>query len=48
LSPRHSGGSPLFVHYGFAGRCRRLLLIDGGNWLIVVPAVGTVIGGIGI
>jgi hypothetical protein len=26
----------------------RLLLIDAGNWLIVVAVVGAVIGGIGI
>ena len=36
------------VNYSFAGRDRRLLLIDTGNWLIVLIVIGAVIGGIGI
>ena len=36
------------VNYSFAGRDRRLLLIDTGNWLIVLVVIGAVIGGLGI
>jgi Protein of unknown function (DUF1761) len=36
------------VNYSFAGRDQRLLLIDTGNWLIVLIVIGAVIGGIGI
>ena len=36
------------VNYSFTGRDRRLLLIDTGNWLIVLVVIGVVIGGIGI
>jgi hypothetical protein len=36
------------VNYSFAGRDWRLLLIDTGNWLIVLVVIGGVIGGIGI
>ena len=36
------------VNYSFAGRDNRLLLIDTGNWLLVLVVIGGVIGGIGI
>jgi Protein of unknown function (DUF1761) len=36
------------VNYSFAGRDQRLLLIDTGNWLIVLIVIGAVVGGIGI
>jgi Protein of unknown function (DUF1761) len=36
------------VNYSFAGRDRRLLLIDGGNWLLVLLVIGAVIGAIGV
>jgi uncharacterized protein DUF1761 len=36
------------VNYSFAGRDRRLLLIDTGNWLVVLVVIGAVIGGIGV
>lgn len=36
------------VNYSFAGRDKRLLLIDTGNWLLVLVVIGGVIGGIGI
>src|SRR5215471_1181302 len=36
------------VNYSFAGRDRRLLLIDTGNWLIVLVVIGAVIGSLGI
>jgi hypothetical protein len=36
------------VNYSFSGRDRRLLLIDAGNWLIVLIVIGAVIGGIGV
>jgi hypothetical protein len=35
------------VNYSFSGRDRRLLLIDLGNWLIVLLVIGAVIGAIG-
>jgi Protein of unknown function (DUF1761) len=35
------------VNYSFSGRHRRLLLIDLGNWLIVLLVIGAVIGAIG-
>jgi Protein of unknown function (DUF1761) len=35
------------VNYSFSGRDRRLLLIDLGNWLIVLLVIGAVIGRIG-
>jgi hypothetical protein len=31
-----------------AGSDQRLLLIDSGNWLIVLVVIGAVVGGIGI
>jgi hypothetical protein len=36
------------VNYSFAGRDRRLFLIDVGNWLIVLLVIGAVIGAIGV
>lgn len=38
----------MVVNYSFAGRDRRLLAIDAGNWLIVFIVIGAVIGAIGI
>jgi hypothetical protein len=35
------------VNYSFSGRDRRLLLIDLGNWLIVLLVIGAVIGAVG-
>jgi len=32
------------VNYTFSGRDRRLLLIDAGNWLVVLFVAGAVIG----
>ena len=32
------------VNYTFSGRDRRLLLIDAGNWLVVLIVAGAVIG----
>jgi Protein of unknown function (DUF1761) len=36
------------VNYSFSGRDRRLLLIDAGNWLIVLLMMGAVIGLAGV
>jgi len=36
------------VNYSFIGRARRLLLIDAGNWLLVLLVIGAIIGGIGV
>jgi Protein of unknown function (DUF1761) len=36
------------VNFSFSGRDKRLLLIDLGNWLIVLVAMGAVIGAIGV
>jgi len=36
------------VNYAFSGRDRRLLLIDAGNWLIVLLVMGAVIGFFGV
>jgi hypothetical protein len=38
----------MVVNYTFAGRSMRLLLIDAGNWLIVLLLIGAVVGAIGI
>jgi Protein of unknown function (DUF1761) len=35
------------VNYSFAGRDKRLLLIDAGNWLIVLLLAGAVVGIVG-
>ena len=36
------------VNYTFAGRRMHLLLIDAGNWLIVLLVIGAVVGAIGV
>jgi hypothetical protein len=36
------------VNYSFSGRSPRLLLIDAGNWLIVLLVMGAVVGGMGV
>ena len=38
----------MVVNYSFSGRDRRLLLIDAGNWLLVLLVIGAIIGGIGV
>jgi hypothetical protein len=38
----------MVVNYSFAGRDKRLLLIDGGNWLLVLLVIGSIIGAIGV
>jgi hypothetical protein len=37
----------MVVNYSFSGRNRSLLLIDAGNWLLVLLVIGAIIGGIG-
>jgi hypothetical protein len=36
------------VNYSFSGRDRRLLLIDLGNWLMVLVVIGAVVGAVGV
>jgi hypothetical protein len=36
------------VNFSFSGRDKRLLLIDLGNWLIVMVVMGAVIGAMGV
>jgi hypothetical protein len=38
----------MVVNNSFAGRDYRLLLIDGGHWLVVLVLVGAVVGAIGV
>jgi hypothetical protein len=38
----------MVVNYSFAGRDKRLLLIDSGNWLLVLLVIGAIIGVIGV
>jgi hypothetical protein len=38
----------IVVNYSFSGRDRRLLLVDAGNWLLVLLAIGAIIGAIGV
>jgi hypothetical protein len=38
----------MVVNFCFSGRDKRLLLIDLGNWLIVMVVMGAVIGAIGV
>jgi hypothetical protein len=38
----------MVVNNGFARRDWRLLLIDGGHWLLVLVLMGAVIGGMGV
>jgi len=37
----------LLVNNSFARRDRRLLLIDGGHWLLVLVLMGAIIGAMG-
>jgi hypothetical protein len=37
----------MVVNNGFAARDKRLLLIDGGHWLLVLVLMGAIIGGMG-
>ena len=38
----------LFVNYSFHGRTMRLILIDLGNWLLVLLVMGAIVGGMGV
>jgi hypothetical protein len=38
----------LFVNYSFHGRSMRLILIDLGNWLLVLLVMGAIVGGMGV
>jgi hypothetical protein len=38
----------MVVNSAFSGRDKRLLLIDAGNWLIVLVVIGAVVGAIGV
>jgi hypothetical protein len=38
----------LFVNYSFHGRSMRLILIDLGNWLIVLVVMGAIVGWMGV
>ncbi len=38
----------MVVNYSFGGRDRRLLLIDVGNWLLVLLVIGAIVGGLGV
>ena len=38
----------MVVNFNFSGRDKRVLLIDVGNWLIVLVVMGAVIGAIGV
>jgi hypothetical protein len=38
----------MVVNFSFSGRDKRLLLIDAGNWLIVLLVIGAVVGAIGV
>lgn len=38
----------MLVNNGFAGRNPRLLLIDGGHWLVVLLLIGAIIGAMGV
>jgi hypothetical protein len=38
----------MVVNSSFSGRDKRLLLVDAGNWLIVVLVIGAVVGAIGV
>jgi Protein of unknown function (DUF1761) len=38
----------MVVNYCFSGRDKRVLLIDLGNWLLVLVVIGAVIGAIGV
>lgn len=36
------------INYSFAGRDKRLLAIDAGNWLVVLLVIGAVVGAVGV
>jgi uncharacterized protein DUF1761 len=36
------------VNYSFAGRDKRLLAIDAGNWLVVLLVIGAIVGALGV
>ena len=38
----------LFVNYSFHGRTMQLILIDLGNWLLVLVVMGAIIGWMGV
>jgi hypothetical protein len=38
----------MLVNYSFAMRSRKLLLIDGGHWLVVLALMGAIIGAMGV
>jgi hypothetical protein len=38
----------MLVNFSFSGRDKRLLLIDLGNWLMVLVVIGAVVGGMGV
>ena len=38
----------LFVNYSFHGRNMRLILIDLGNWLLVLLVIGAIVGGMDV
>jgi hypothetical protein len=38
----------IWVNYSFAGRDKRLLLIDAGNWLVELIVIGAIVGAIGV
>jgi hypothetical protein len=38
----------MLVNNSFAGRDPRLLLIDGGHWLVVLVVIGAIVGAIGV
>jgi hypothetical protein len=38
----------MLVNNSFAQRDGRLLLIDGGHWLVVLLVVGAIIGAMGV
>ncbi len=38
----------MLVNYSFARRGWRLLLIDGGHWLVVLVLMGAIIGAMGV
>jgi hypothetical protein len=38
----------MVVNFSFSGRDKRLLLIDLGNWLIVLVVIGAIVGGMGV
>ncbi|MGH7073252.1 MAG: DUF1761 domain-containing protein [Stellaceae bacterium] len=39
---------PLLVSNRYAGRAAKLILVDGGFWLVVLLVMGAILGGIGL